>query len=101
MGIFSERTDTPNRKAETTIIAPGTHLEGELKLNCHLHVEGNVKGKIDCNANIVIGKQGKVDGKIKGKHVTVSGLFDGDCTAGKIDIFTHITITNIAEMIDF
>jgi len=48
MAIFN-KSDT---ESNTTIIAAGTKIDGEFNLNCKLHIDGEVTGKIN-STNIV------------------------------------------------
>jgi cytoskeletal protein CcmA (bactofilin family) len=61
-----------------TMIAPSTHIEGEIKGAGEVRIEGTIKGRIDCSATVFIDRNGQVDGEIKGETVVVAGKIKGD-----------------------
>jgi len=63
-------------------LGPAAAISGELKSEEDFIIEGQFQGKIDLgNQNLVIDKSGKVRADIRAKHVTVSGLVEGNITA--------------------
>ncbi len=63
-------------------IGPAAAISGELKSDEDFIIEGQFQGKIDLgNQNLVIDKSGIVRADIRAKHVTISGLVEGNVTA--------------------
>ena len=71
----------------TTIIAKEAEFNGDLNIECKLHVDGTFKGKITSSSAIVIAKSGKFEGKISDAYkVIVSGELIGDVITHELEI---------------
>ncbi len=64
---------------ETTVIAKGTKVTGEITLSSKLHVDGEVEGKIHSENVVTIGSSGVVKGEVIAQKLLVSGLLEGNC----------------------
>ncbi|WP_120950991.1 polymer-forming cytoskeletal protein [Helicobacter sp. L8] len=85
MAIFTnDHKQAANGSA--TIIAQGSKLQGTLKMDCHLHIDGEVEGTIHSSNTVVIGKNGIVVGDIFAPRLIVSGKFNGNAHADLIEI---------------
>jgi cytoskeletal protein CcmA (bactofilin family) len=84
MKIDKEKTATID-----TIISSGTLFEGTLSSKEGIRIEGIVRGRIDCDASLVIGTTGKVDAEI----VAESLLIAGEVTGSTITAKKHLEIT--------
>lgn len=58
-------------------IVQGTNIEGTIKANSDLRVDGHINGKIFCDAKIIIGPTGKVEGEITCQNAVIEGDFKG------------------------
>lgn len=68
-----------------TIVGKGTVIEGDLKVQNSLRVDGEVKGKIESTDTVVIGKDGSVTGRVHAKNVMLAGRVQGNVQAtGKV-----------------
>lgn len=68
-----------------TIVGKGTVVEGDLKVQNSLRVDGKVNGKITATETVVVGREGEVTGAIRSKHVMLAGRVHGNVTAsGKV-----------------
>lgn len=65
------------KKAETTVIANGTELEGGLHTSGHLHVEGAVKGQVEVEGDVTVGSEGRMEGELRAVNVSVAGRVEG------------------------
>lgn len=72
--------------SSTTIITKGASLKGEMNLECDLYVDGHFEGSIDSSKSITIGKNGKVEGEIRARHLIVQGVAEGSLEADRIEI---------------
>lgn len=90
--------------ASTSLLSKSVNIEGEIQGDENLHVDGNIKGSIKLNGDILVGRtgvvnadieanniviQGQVTGNILARHqleIQPSGKLMGDCTARSIDI---------------
>ncbi|HEX9975589.1 MAG TPA: polymer-forming cytoskeletal protein [bacterium] len=68
-----------------TIIGKGSSLEGTLKVENSLRVDGRIKGHITTTDSLVIGKEGDIEGEIIAKNAIIGGRVRGKINAtGKI-----------------
>jgi cytoskeletal protein CcmA (bactofilin family) len=58
-------------------IVQGTEIEGTIKANSDIRVDGTIKGKLFCDAKVIIGPTGSVNGEIRCQNAVVEGSFDG------------------------
>ena len=60
-----------------TIIAAGTTLKGDISSNGDIRIDGSLQGNIQCQAKVVIGANGSVDGDISGQQADIMGKVSG------------------------
>lgn len=66
-------------RREAAIIGPSIHLDGDLRGQEDLLIEGEVSGTVQLrNNSLTIGSQGKVKANVYAKEVIVEGLVEGD-----------------------
>jgi cytoskeletal protein CcmA (bactofilin family) len=70
------------RKSEdTTIISVGVKIEGKVKSNGNIRVEGEIQGDLTSQGNVVIGANGEVNGQINADMISVGGTVTGTVKA--------------------
>ena len=74
----SNNRQNPTHGGVATLIAKGTHVEGEIKGSGEVRIEGSVKGKLDCTSGVNVFQSGKVEGEVKAEVVTVAGTVNGN-----------------------
>jgi cytoskeletal protein CcmA (bactofilin family) len=68
-----------------TIIGKGTVIDGSMKVQNSLRIDGKVKGNIVSTDTVIVGKEGEVIGQIQAKHVLLAGKVQGNMSAsGKV-----------------
>lgn len=68
-----------------TIIGKGSSLEGTLKVENSLRVDGKIKGHVTTTDSLVIGKEGDIEGEIIAKNAIIGGRVRGKINAtGKV-----------------
>ena len=74
-------------EAKTTI-SNSTTIDGNIKAEEHLIINGTIKGNITIeNYNLFLGPAGKLEGEIHAKNVKIRGHMRGDIKAsGKVEI---------------
>ena len=98
------------------IIGTGTQIEGEIKSDSDIRIDGKVKGTITSKSKIVVGSTGIVDGdlicdtadvsgKIFGKvevtdllFLKASGYLEGDIVTGKLVVEAGARFTGSCKM---
>lgn len=68
-----------------TIVGKGSSLEGTLKVENSVRVDGRIKGHVATTDSLVIGKEGEIDGEIIAKNAIIGGRVRGKISAtGKV-----------------
>ena len=87
-----QKTVTPISRPETTteetVIGEKISIEGDIRGEEHLIIEGSMKGNVEMEKNnFRIGSKGRVEGEINAQNVKVSGQMIGNIkTQGKVEI---------------
>lgn len=69
-------TPAPTSNALNTLVK-GTVVEGTLRCDSDLRVDGTIKGKLNCQAKVIIGPTGVVEGEINCQNAVIEGRFKG------------------------
>ena len=79
---------SPEITSENTIIGKNISIEGKIRGNEHLVIDGSMQGNIEMEKhNFTVGSNGQVEGEIKAKNVKISGQMIGNIkTQGKVEI---------------
>ena len=85
MAIFN-KSDKSKNSANTTIFSAGTRIEGNLKGNCRIHVDGEFSGCIISKGIISVGKTGSIEGEVFSKKLIVTGNFMGEADCEEVEI---------------
>lgn len=84
----SSRTAT--RGGECAVIGRSIEINGDVRGNEDLRIEGDVSGTVELrNSNLTIGKEGKVRADVYAKSITVDGTTEGDLYASE-RIVVHV-----------
>ena len=68
-----------------TIVGKGSSLEGTLKVENSIRVDGRIKGHVTTTESLVIGKEGEIEGEIIAKNAIIGGRVRGKISAtGKV-----------------
>lgn len=107
---------TPTTSAVVNIIGSGTQIEGEIKSESDIRIDGKVKGTISSKSKIVVGSTGIVDGdlicdmadvsgKVFGKvevtdmlYLKNTGYLEGDIITGKLVVEAGARFTGSCKM---
>lgn len=78
--------DTISRSGDlNTIVGKGSSLEGTLKVENSVRVDGRIKGHVTTTDSLVIGKEGEIEGEIIAKNAIIGGRVRGKISAtGKV-----------------
>ncbi|WP_110573084.1 bactofilin family protein [Marinomonas alcarazii] len=88
MGIFGGQNRAKSQSATTTLIAEGCTINGQIKVDNHLQIDGNVEGQIEATKQIKISVSGDVQGEITTDRLIINGKFEGICRANYIEILS-------------
>lgn len=78
----------PGTEAERTLIGENISIEGNIRGDEHLVIEGSMKGNIEMEKhNCTVGAKGRVEGKINAQNAKISGQMIGNIKIqGKVEI---------------
>lgn len=72
---------TEQSSTEVTIVGQGAKLEGTVVSAGSLRIDGQVKGQINADGDVVLSAQSQVEADIRAVNVTVAGRFKGNLYA--------------------
>ena len=58
-------------------LVQGSSLEGTVSAHSDFRIDGSVKGKVYCDAKVIIGPSGIVEGEISCQNAVIEGKFEG------------------------
>ena len=79
--MFGEKKDKgaepQKRAALDTVIGPGAEIAGDVTVKAGARIDGRVKGNVSCQGELVIGKEGLVEGEVKAASAVLAGRITG------------------------
>ena len=79
-------------KTSPTIIGAGCKLTGDIKTDHTVQIHGNVIGNVIADT-VVIGRGGKVVGKVHANNLFLHGMLDGPATVNIANVFSNAQMT--------
>lgn len=82
--MFGNKNDKSNSGNNAIVanvsnsIVEGTKIVGDIVATNDIRIDGELKGNLDCNGRVIIGSQGKVEGKILAQNGIIEGQFTGE-----------------------
>ena len=78
----------PSQRApETSLIASGTAITGNVRFSGALHLDGSIEGSVqaepDSQAVFTLSEHGRVTGEIRVPHAVINGVVKGDIHAAE------------------
>lgn len=76
-----KRNERSHTSHETSLIARGTVIRGDLRFNGALHLDGRIEGTVsaeDEDAMLTLSEHGQVQGEIRVPHAVINGHVTGD-----------------------
>ena len=62
----------------------GTVVEGTVKSESDIRIDGTIKGKLFCDAKVIIGPTGFVEGEIRCQNAVIEGKFEGNIQVSEL-----------------
>ncbi len=59
-------------------LVKGTSVEGTVRSESDIRIDGMIKGKLLCKAKVIIGPSGFVQGEIRCQNAVIEGKFEGE-----------------------
>lgn len=89
--MLSKKQDT--EKIHTTI-GKGTKIEGKIESEHSLRIDGHVTGEVHSHANVLVGRDGYVNGNIEAQSVVTEGHIDGNIKATEHAVLISGSVLN-------
>lgn len=67
--------------ADLSFVSPGTVIEGSIKTDGSVRIDGRLHGDLVAGANAAIGTHGVVEGTVAAKNIALAGRMTGTLTA--------------------
>jgi cytoskeletal protein CcmA (bactofilin family) len=78
-------TSSPSASASgLNALVKGTSVEGNIKCESDLRIDGTIKGKLHCKAKVIIGPTGAVEGEIICQNAVIEGRFKGTLSVSEL-----------------
>lgn len=65
-------------------LVKGTVVEGTVKSESDIRIDGTIKGKLFCDAKVIIGPSGYVEGEIRCENAVIEGKFEGNLQVSEL-----------------
>ena len=62
---------------ELNFLGSGTYVEGNIKTESSVRVDGTIKGKLICKNTLTVGVNGQIEGEIEAKNAIIGGKING------------------------
>ncbi len=72
---------------DLNLIGVGTTIEGKIRSQGSLRIDGKLIGEVAVSENIAIGMTGEVEGNVTARNITVGGKVRGNIHAGEKLVF--------------
>ena len=82
-GNSMSKPSTPESQS-INLIGAGTIIEGDIKSNGDLRIDGTIKGSLNVKGKLVVGASGNIDGEIVCQNADISGTIKAKITVSDL-----------------
>ena len=82
-GVISRPIDAQGN-GSINIIGAGTVIEGEIRSNGDIRIDGTIRGSVSSKAKVVVGSTGIIEGDVVGQNADISGTIKGKTTVAEM-----------------
>jgi cytoskeletal protein CcmA (bactofilin family) len=82
-GVISRPADG-HGNSSINIIGAGTTIDGEIRSNGDLRIDGTIRGSVTSKAKVVVGSTGTVEGDVVCQNADISGAVKGKTTVSEM-----------------
>jgi cytoskeletal protein CcmA (bactofilin family) len=73
----SAKIPTTSGSHSLNSLVSGTLVEGTIRSDNDIRIDGIIKGKLYCKAKVIVGPTGQIDGEIHCENAMIEGKFEG------------------------
>lgn len=85
-------TQTSNTHSLNSLVQ-GTVIEGTVRSESDIRIDGTIKGNLHCDAKVIIGPTGHIEGEVTCQNAVIEGTFNG-----KIKVTALLNIRESAKV---
>lgn len=90
--MFKKRKKVDLNQTDT-LIGQETTMEGQLRSQASVRIEGEIQGDIHCEGDCIIGESGHAQSNVRARNISIAGKVSGDVVAeGTLTILTTGTL---------
>jgi|GEM_PF-4043233 len=97
MSFFSGRRNSDEAESDSekqssghvgfdTVLSASTVLEGTLKSEGNIRLDGVFSGKLDITGNVLIGETAEINADIEARNISIAGTVRGNVTGNKVQL---------------
>ena len=75
--------DERSENGELSLIGAGAVIEGKIKTEGSIRIDGKLVGDVHAKANAAVGPVGSIEGNLTGRNITVAGKIQGSVSASE------------------
>ncbi len=84
---FGSKQESSQKASSTSFLGKGTYIDGKFQVEGNVRMDGNFKGEINGNADLIIGEGAYVEANVSVRNLTVMGELHGSVQcAEKLEI---------------
>ncbi len=80
---FGNRPETTQKAVSTSFLGKGTFIDGKFQVEGNIRIDGNFKGQIEGNADLIIGEGAYIEATLAVRNLTVMGELHGNVTCSE------------------
>lgn len=69
-----------------TVLGSSSVLEGKLKTEGNIRLDGIFTGTLDISGNVLVGENAKIDADIEAKNISIAGAVRGNVSGNKVQL---------------
>lgn len=74
---FGNKQESPQKALSTSFLGKGTYIDGKFQVEGNVRMDGNFKGEIQGNADLIIGEGAYVEANVQVRNLTIMGELHG------------------------
>lgn len=82
----SESEQSASHIGFDTVLSASTVLEGTLKSQGNIRLDGTFSGKLDITGNVLVGETAEIDADIEARNISIAGKVRGNVIGNKVQL---------------
>jgi cytoskeletal protein CcmA (bactofilin family) len=81
--VVSLKSISNNNSTELNFIGKGTIIDGSVKTESSIRIDGSIKGTLVCKNTVTLGENGRVEGDVEAVNAIIGGRVKGKIIVGE------------------